>query len=111
MNVGELDPRASRSHSGRNFILFSAKFFILFIVGSNQVFNYLISDRFVPRNTQLGPISIELAVVALVISLIAIPSSYRYILFFRGVVQTRAIRLYLWVMRGKTVITSRASDL
>jgi len=75
LNVGELDPRAPRSHSGRNFILFSATSFILFIVGSNQVFNYLISDRFVPRNTQLGPISIELAVVALVISLIAIPSS------------------------------------
>jgi len=36
---------------------------------------------------------------------------YRYMLFFGGVISTRVIKLYLWLMHGKTVIASKASDL
>jgi hypothetical protein len=82
------------------------------LIGSIQVLNYLLSDRFIPKNTQIGPVSIELAIVStLVISLIAIPLGYGYMFFFGGVVSTKAIKLYLLVMRGKTVIASRATDL
>jgi len=31
--------------------------------------------------------------------------------FFGGVISTRLIKLYLWLMHGKTIIVSKASDL
>ncbi len=107
-----MDPKLSRSRNRRNFCLCLATSFVLFLIGSVQVLNFLLADRFIPRNTQTGPLIIELAVVStLVISLIAIPLGYTYMFFFGGVVSTRAIKLYLYVMRGKSVIASKAADI
>lgn len=104
--------KLSRSHIGRNFILCSATSFLLFLVGSFQVLNFLLADRYIPKTTQLTPLSLELALVAtLVISLIAVPLGYAFMFFFGGVVSTRAIRLYMYVARGKSVIASKATDL
>ena len=104
--------KLSRSHIGRNFILCSATSFLLFLVGSFQVLNFLLADGYIPKTTQLTPLSLELALVAtLVISLIAVPLGYAFMFFFGGVVSTRAIRLYMYVARGKSVIACKATDL
>jgi hypothetical protein len=84
----------------------------MFLIGSIQVLGFLISDNRLPRNAQLGILSIELAFAAtLVISLIAIPLGYGYMFFFGGVLSTKAIKLYLFLTRGKTVITTKTADL
>lgn len=70
------------------------------------------ADARLPRNTQLGLPAIELAAVeTVVISLIALPLGYVFMYFFGGVVSTRAIRLYLYLLRGKSVVASKSSDL
>jgi len=82
------------------------------LIGSIQVLSFLIADKFIPRTTQLGLLSLELAITATaVISLIAIPLGYAYMFFFGGVTSTRAIKLYLFITRGKTVITSKSEEL
>jgi hypothetical protein len=102
----------SKSHSGRNLVLCIVTSFILFLISSAQVLNYLLADKFLPRNSQLGVLSLELAIVTtVVISLIAVPLGYAYMFFFGGVVSTRAIRFYLYILRGKTVIASKVADL
>lgn len=84
----------------------------MFLIGSVQVLNLLLADKFLPRNTAIGTLSIELAIVTtIVMSLIAIPLGYGYMFFFGGVVSTRAIKLYLFVMRGKSVLASKTADL
>ncbi len=45
------------------------------------------------------------------ISAIAIPIGFAYMYFFGGVLSTRAIRLYLFITKGKHVITSKLSEL
>jgi len=71
-----------------------------------------LADKFLPRNTQLAPISLELALVTtLVISLLAIPIGFAMMFFFGGVISTRAMRLYLYIMRGKSVVASKSADL
>ena len=77
-----------------------------------QVLSYIVADRFIPANTQLGVLSLELGVAnAIVISLIAIPLGYSYMYFFGGFISTRAIKLYLLISRGKHIVTSKVSDL
>ena len=102
----------SSSHNVRNLTLFYSIAFFLFLIGSAQI---LSSPRFLQfplRGTQLIVTSAEVAlVVSLVISLIAVPLGYGYMFFFGGVTSTRAIKLYLFLTRGKTVITSKATDL
>ena len=107
-----LEQNNLRKHNIRNLLLCSIVSFGLFLVGSVQVLTFLIADKFVPRTTQLGPLSFELGLATTtVISLIAIPLGYAYMYFFGGVTSTRAIKLYLFVARGKTVITSRDAEL
>ena len=86
--------------------------FILFVVGSIPILSFLLADRFLPRSTQLGTLALELGVtLTLVISIIAIPLGFIYMYFFGGVLSTRAIKLYLFLTKGKHVITSRMSEL
>ena len=102
----------SKPHSQRNLLLCYIGAFILFLIGSIQVLNYLIADKFLPRSTQVSVLSLELAVTATVlVSLIAVPLGFAYMLFFGGVVSTRAIKLYLFITRGKTVVTSSSEEL
>jgi hypothetical protein len=44
-------------------------------------------------------------------SLIAIPIGYGLMLFIGGMVSTRTIKLYLYIMHGKTVIASKETEL
>lgn len=84
---------------------------MLFLGGSLQVLAYLIADK-LPRSTQIATLSVELSITATaVISLIAIPLGYGYMYLFGGVVSTKAIKLYLFITRGRTVITSKSSEL
>jgi hypothetical protein len=107
-----LSPKLSKTHSGRNFSLCILTSFLLFLIGSVQVLNFLLADKFLPRNTVIGTLSIELAITStIIIALIAIPLGYGFMFFFGGVVSTRAIKLYLYVMRGKSVVASKTTDL
>ncbi len=84
----------------------------MFIVGSIPVLSFLLADKFLPRNTQLSTLTLELAVtLTIVISIIAIPLGFIYMYFFGGVLSTKAIKLYLFVTKGKHVITSKMSEL
>lgn len=104
--------RASRLRTETTLALCTIVTFIFFLIGSFQVLTYLVADARLPRSTQLGLPAIELAAVeTLVISLIALPLGYVFMYFFGGVVSTRAIRLYLYLFRGKSVVASKSSDL
>lgn len=107
-----MESSLSRLHNSRNIVLCTLTTFVLFAISSLQVLDYLLADKFLPRDTQVGPISLELALVTtLVISLLAIPMGFAMMFFFGGVVSTRAMRLYLYVMRGKSVVVSKSADL
>ena len=102
----------STAHNARNIVLCIFGTFILFVVGSIPVLSFLVADRFLPRNTPLTTVALELGVtLTLVISLIAIPLGFIYMYFFGGVLSTRAIKLYLLVTKGKHVVTSKMSEL
>jgi len=107
-----LQPQQHKTHSGRNLVVCVLGTFILFIVGSITILSFLLSDRFLPKNTQLSTLTLELGVtLTVVISTIAIPIGFIYMYFFGGVLSTRAIKLYLLVTKGKHVITSKMSEL
>lgn len=101
-----------KKHNIRNLLLCSIVSIGLFLIGSIQVLSFLIADKFIPRTTQIGPLAVELALVATaIVSLTAVPLGYAYMYFFGGVTSTRALKLYLFVTRGKTVITSKEAEL
>ena len=107
-----MEKKVSRKHTARNLLLCSTVSFGLFLIGSVQVLSYLVADKFIPRTIQLGLLSLELGIAATVaVSLIAIPLGYVYMFFFGGVTSTRAIKLYLFITRGKTIITSKNEEL
>jgi hypothetical protein len=107
-----LERKNLKKHNIRNLVLCSIVSFGLFLIGSIQVLSFLIADKFIPKTTQLGPLSLELGFAAtVVVSLIAVPVGYAFMYFFGGVTSTRALKLYLWVTRGKTVITSKEAEL
>lgn len=65
-----------------------------------------------PAGAQLGLTSIELGLAStIVISLVAIPLGYAYMYFFGGFVSTKAIKLYLFITRGRHIIASKVSEL
>ena len=108
----QLKAPQSKVHNSRNLVLCLAGTFILFMAGSVPVLSFLLADRFLPRNTQLSTLALELGVtLTLVISIIAIPLGFIYMYFFGGVLSTRAIKLYLFITKGKHIITSRMSEL
>lgn len=73
---------------------------------------FLFADRFVPKGAQIGTLTLELGLtLTFIISLIAIPLGFIYMYLFGGVVSTRAIRLYLFLTKGKHIITSKMSEL
>ncbi len=99
-----------KSHNARNLALCFVGTFVLFVAGSIPVLSIL--GRFLPRNTQVSVLALELGVtLTLLISLIAVPLGFIYMYFFGGVLSTRAIKLYLFVTKGKHVITSKMSEL
>ncbi len=101
---------AYKAHNARNLALCLVGTFMLFVAGSFPVLSLL--GRFLPRNTQVSILALELGVtLTLLISLIAIPLGFIYMYFFGGVLSTRAIKLYLFVTKGKHVITSKMSEL
>ena len=102
----------SKSHGARNLALYTFATFLMFLLGSAQVLFYLIAKGVFTTGTQLGPIFVELTIFAtLLISLIAIPLGYAYMYFFGGVLSTKAIRLYLFLTRGKTVIATKNNEI
>ncbi len=106
----QLQAPQSKTHNARNLTLCFAGTFVLFAAGSIPVISIL--GRLLPRNTQVSLLALELGVtLTLLISLIAIPLGFIYMYFFGGVLSTRAIKLYLFVTKGKHVITSKMSEL
>src|SRR5207249_7225672 len=111
-DVCSSDLRGS-SHNSRNLLICSVGTFALFFIGSSTVLLVLEStSRVLPRNAQLGILTLALsATLAVVVSLIGIPIGFAYMYFFGGVVSTKAIKLYLFITKGTHVISSKASEL
>lgn len=106
-----MQPRSSKAHNKRNLIICLLGTFLLFIDGSIPVL-FLFADRFLPKGAQQGILTLELGVtLTIIISLIAIPLGFIYMYFFGGVLSTRAIKLYLFITKGKHIITSKMSEL
>ncbi|HZY95184.1 MAG TPA: hypothetical protein VFE98_10085 [Candidatus Bathyarchaeia archaeon] len=96
-------------HNGRNFLLCLFGTFIFFILGSLAVLYF---GRFLPRNLEPTSFILQLSItLTIVISLIAMPLGFLYMYLFGGVLSTKAIRLYLFITKGKHVITSKLSEL
>ena len=102
-----------RSHNKRNLLVCSVGTFILFFIGSSTLLLILAStSRILPRNTQVGLVTLALsATLTLIISVIAIPIGFTYMYFFGGVLSTKAIKLYLFITKGTHVIGSKSSEL
>src|SRR2546425_5425594 len=91
----------------RNLVICLATTYILFLVGSSAVLVYvlpLLPGRFV-HIADRGLFVIELGgVLTVLVSLIAIPLGFAYMYFFGGVVSPWAMRLYLYLTRGKHIV-------
>ncbi|TMI21786.1 hypothetical protein E6H31_04160 [Candidatus Bathyarchaeota archaeon] len=101
------------SHNRRNLFVCSVWTFILFFIGSSTMLLILAStSRILPRNTQVGLVTIALsATLTLVVSLIGVPIGFTFMYFFGGVISTKAIKLYLFITKGTHVIGSKTSEL
>lgn len=107
-----MEPQPSSSHNARNLILFFSISFLLILIESIWILSSSLFLRQPLRATQLIEVSAELALVATVaITGITIPLGFGYMFFFGGVASTRAMKLYLYLTRGKTVITGKSADL
>ena len=102
-----------RSHNRRNLFVCSVGTFVLFFIGSSTVLLIIASTtRILPRNTQVGLVTLALsAVLTLVVSLIGVPIGFTYMYFFGGVISTKAIKLYLYITKGTHIIGSKTSEL
>lgn len=102
----------SDSHNRRNFLICSIVSFLLFLIGSVHFLSYLVTYTVRPAGAQLGLTAIELGLTSTIaISLVAIPLGYAYMFFFGGFVSTKAIKLYLFITRGRHIIASKVSEL
>jgi hypothetical protein len=90
-----------------NFLICIAGTYVLLLVGSMAILTYVVPVLPTPflRNLDKGFLSIELsAILTLVISAIAIPLGFAYMYFFGGFLSTKAIKLYLYITRGKHIV-------
>lgn len=98
----------AEGHSKRNILLCLLGTYILFLVGSVTVLAILLPvlpSNFLPRAIDRGTLVLEMsAALTVVISLIAVPLGFGLMYFFGGFVSTKAMRLYLFVMRGKHIV-------
>lgn len=86
--------------------------FIFFIFGSFAILSFSLVGRYLPRNAEISSLTLQLSfTVTIVVSIIAIPLGALYMYLFGGVVSTKAIKLYLFITKGKHVITSKLSEL
>lgn len=96
----------------RNSLVCLSGTFILFIFGCLAIFSASLVGRYLQRNVETTSLTLQLSLtLTIVISIIAIPLGYLYMYLFGGVLSTKAIKLYLFITKGKHVITSKLSEL
>ncbi len=98
---------ALRKDNLRNFLLCLAGTYLLLLVGSMAILAYVVPVLPTPflRNLNKGVLAIELStILTFIISAIAIPLGFAYMYFFGGAVSTKAIKMYLYVTRGKHIV-------
>ena len=108
-----LQPRHKiQFHNMRNSIICLLGTFILFVFGGIAILSAFLVGRYLPRNTEVTSLTLQLSLaLTIVVSIIAIPLGSLYMYLFGGVLSTKAIKLYLFVTKGKHVITSKLSEL
>jgi hypothetical protein len=97
-------------HNKRNLLFSIAGMWLLFSIGAGTVLSIaprnFLSDA-VPRL----PLSLELGIgLMLFVGPLAVLVGFFYMYLFGGILSTRAMRLYLFIMRGRHVVTPRRSE-
>ncbi len=85
----------------------------MLLVGSMAILVYVVPVLPTPflRGLNKGVLAIELStVLTFIISGIAIPLGFAFMYFFGGAVSTKAIKLYLYVTRGKHIVLPKNAE-
>src|SRR5207245_3035324 len=83
---------------------------LLFSFGSGTVLS-IAPKNFLSDAVPMLPLSLELGMgLMLFVAPLAVLVGFMYMYFFGGILSTRAMKLYLFVMRGRHVVTLRKSE-
>jgi len=103
-----------KAHNRRNFLLCIIGTYILFLFGSATVLAILLTvmpSSFLPANTDRGSLVLQMSAnLTLVISIVAVPLGYVLMYVFGGLLSTRAMKLYLFITRGKHIVLPKTQE-
>ena len=96
-------------HNKRNLLFCIIGMWFLFSIGAGTVLS-IAPRNFVSDAIPRLPLSLELGVgLLLFVGPLAVLVGFIYMYIFGGVISTRAMRLYLFILRGRHVVTPRKS--
>src|SRR5215831_1991220 len=103
-------PFRLRLHNRRNLFICLLGTWALFSVGSATGLSVASRD-YVSPNVGLVPLSLELSLeLTIFVAPLAVLVAFAYTYFFGGMLSTKAMRLYLFIMRGRHVVTPSKSE-
>ena len=109
MAVGAVVP-ALHLHNKRNFLFCVVGMWFLFAIGAGAVLS-IAPRSFVSDAVPRLPLSLELGIgLMLFVGPLAVIVGFIYMYLFGGILSTRAMKLYLFIMRGRHVVTPRKSE-
>src|SRR5437879_4949370 len=83
---------------------------LLFSIGAGTVLS-IAPKNFLSDAVPRLPLSLELGMgLMLFVAPLAVLVGFMYMYFFGGILSTRAMKIYLFVMRGRHVVTARICD-
>jgi len=97
-------------HNKRNLLFCIVGMWLLFSIGAGTVLS-IAPKNFLSDAVPRLPLSLELGMgLMLFVAPLAVLVGFMYMYFFGGILSTRAMKLYLFVMRGRHVVTPRKSE-
>src|SRR5881409_1654473 len=97
-------------HNKRNFLFCVVGMWLLFAIGAGAVLS-IAPRSFVSDAVPRLPLSLELGIgLMLFVGPLGVIVGFIYMYLFGGILSTRAMRLYLFIMRGRHVVTPRKSE-
>ncbi|OLD05468.1 hypothetical protein E6H29_02225 [Candidatus Bathyarchaeota archaeon] len=109
MVVGMTAP-ALHLHNKRNLLFCIGGMWLLFSIGAGTVLS-IAPKNFLSEAVPRLPLSLELGVgLMLFVGPLAVLIGFIYMYIFGGFLSTRAMKLYLFIMRGRHVVTPRKSE-
>jgi hypothetical protein len=97
-------------HNKRNLLFCILGMWLLFSIGAGTVLT-IAPKNFLSDAVPRLPLSLELGIgLMFFVAPLAVLVGFVYMYFFGGILSTRAMKLYLFVMRGRHVVTPRKSE-